>query len=224
MEKINDFIYDIPVKIYFGREQLKHLGAELKTYGTRVLMTYGGGSIKKMGLYDRVVKEINDAGLELYELSGIEPNPRINSVRRGAQLCKENRIEVLLAVGGGSTIDATKIIAAGAFVNHDPWDFLDLSKRAPIKQALPIVSILTLAATGSEMDTAAVISNPRPTTRSAVWTPTCCPRHPSLTRATPSASVPTRLPAARPTSCRTSSRSISTWTKTSTCSIASWKA
>ncbi len=157
---INDFIYNIPVKIYFGRDQLKHLGAELKKYGTRVLMTYGGGSIKKMGLYDRVVKGIKDAGLELFELSGIEPNPRIDSVRKGAQMCKEHRIEVLLAVGGGSTIDATKIMAAGACVDHDPWDFLDLNKRAPIERALPIVSILTLSATGSEMDTAAVISNP----------------------------------------------------------------
>jgi hypothetical protein len=157
---LNDFIYDIPVKIYFGRDQLKHLGAELKKYGTRVLMTYGGGSIKKMGLYERVVKEIKDAGLELFELPGIEPNPRIGSVRRGAQMCKEHHIDVLLAVGGGSTIDATKIMAAGAFVEHDPCDFLDLNKRAPIERALPIVTILTLSATGSEMDTAAVISNP----------------------------------------------------------------
>ena len=157
---IYDFIYNIPTKVYFGRDQLKHLGTELKKYGTRVLMTYGGGSIKKMGLYDRVAKEIKEAGLELFELSGIEPNPRIESVRKGAQMCKEHHIDVLLAVGGGSTIDATKIIAAGACVDHDPWDFMDLTKRAPINCALPIVSILTLSATGSEMDTAAVISNP----------------------------------------------------------------
>ena len=157
---INDFIYNIPTKIYFGRDQLRHLGDELKKYGTRVLMTYGGGSIKRVGLYDRVVKEIKNAGLELFELNGIEPNPRIESVRKGAQLCKEHHIDVLLAVGGGSTIDATKIMAAGACVEHDPWDFMDLNKRAPITKALPIVSILTLAATGSEMDTAAVISNP----------------------------------------------------------------
>lgn len=157
---INDFIYDIPVRVYFGRDQLKHLGSELRKYGTRVLMTYGGGSIKRMGLYDRVVEAIKEAGLELFELSGIEPNPRIDSVRRGAQLCKDHQIDVLLAVGGGSTIDATKFMAAGACVDHDPWDFLDLKKWAPIERALPIVSILTLAATGSEMDCAAVISNP----------------------------------------------------------------
>ena len=157
---INDFIYDIPVKVYFGRDQLKNLGDELKKYGTRVLMTYGGGSIKKIGLYDRVVKEIHDAGLELFELSGIEPNPRIDSVRKGAAMCKEHHIDVLLAVGGGSTIDATKFMAAGACVDHDPWDFLDLSKRSPIEKALPIVTILTLSATGSEMDMGGVISNP----------------------------------------------------------------
>ena len=81
---IHDFIYDIPVRVYFGRDQLSNLGTELKQYGTRVLMTYGGGSIKRMGLYDRVVKEIKDAGLELFELSGIEPNPRIDSVRRAS--------------------------------------------------------------------------------------------------------------------------------------------
>jgi len=157
---MNNFIYDIPVRIYFGRDQLKNLGAELKKHGTRVLMTYGGGSIKRIGLYDRVVKEIKEAGLQLFELSGIEPNPRIDSVRRGVQMCKEHDIDVLLAVGGGSTIDATKFMAAGACVDHDPWDFLDLGKRAPIEQALPIVSILTLSATGSEMDSGGVISNP----------------------------------------------------------------
>ena len=157
---IHDFIYDIPVRVYFGRDQLKNLGPELKKYGTRVLMTYGGGSIKRIGLYDKVVREIRAAGLELFELSGIAPNPRIDSVREGARLCKEHQIDVLLAVGGGSTIDATKFMAAGACVDFDPWDFLDLSKRVPIERALPVVSILTLSATGSEMDCGGVISNP----------------------------------------------------------------
>ena len=156
---IHDFVYDIPVRVYFGRDQLVHLGPELKQFGTRVLLTYGGGSIKKIGLYDKVVAEIKQAGLELFELSGIAPNPRIDSVREGARLCKEHHIDVLLAVGGGSTIDATKFMAAGACVDFDPWDFLDLSKRAPVEKALPIVSILTLSATGSEMDTSGVITN-----------------------------------------------------------------
>ena len=123
-----------------------------------MLLTYGGGSIKKIGLYDRVIAEIQKAGLELFELSGIEPNPRIESVRKGAEICKKENIDVLLAVGGGSTLDATKYMAAGACVDFDPWKFL--SEWAPIEKALPVVTILTLSATGSEMDSGGVISNP----------------------------------------------------------------
>lgn len=89
MNKMNPFIYDIPVKVYFGENQLCHLGEELGRYGKRVLLTYGGGTIKKTGLYDAVVSEIGKAGLELFELSGIEPNPRIESVRKGADICKK---------------------------------------------------------------------------------------------------------------------------------------
>ncbi len=155
---MNNFIFQNPVKVYFGENQLCHLGEELSRYGRRVLLTYGGGSIKRNGLYDAVAKEIKDAGLELFELSGIDPNPRIDSVREGARLCKEHNIDVLLAVGGGSTIDATKWIAAAACVEHDPWDFF--SKWAPVEKALPIVTVLTIAATGSEMDPGGVISNP----------------------------------------------------------------
>lgn len=155
---MNSFVYDTPTKVYFGEGQLSHLGEELKKYGNTVLLTYGGGSIKKSGLYGEVVAEIKKAGLKLYELSDIAPNPRIESVRKGVQMCKDYGVDVLLAVGGGSTIDATKIIAAGACVDFDPWLFL--SEGAPIEKALPIVTVLTLSATGSEMDTAAVISNP----------------------------------------------------------------
>lgn len=156
---MRNFVYNIPTKVYFGENQLCHLSQELKKYGKRVLLTYGGGSIKRSGLYDAVVAQIREAGMERFELSGIEPNPRIDSVRRGAQMCKEHNIDVLLAVGGGSTIDATKFMAAGACVDHDPWDFLN-SKRAPITEALPIITVLTLSATGSEMDSGGVISNP----------------------------------------------------------------
>ena len=156
---MNNFIYNIPTKVYFGENQFSHLPEELGKFGSRVLMTYGGGSIKKIGLYDKVMDEMKKAGLEVFELSGIEPNPRIDSVRKGAQMCKEHNIDVLLAIGGGSTIDATKFMAAGACVDHDPWDFFN-EKRAPINVALPIVTILTLSATGSEMDSAGVVSNP----------------------------------------------------------------
>ena len=155
---MNSFVYNIPTKVYFGENQLGHLGEELRKFGRRVLLTYGGGSIKRNGLYDRVIEELRKADLEVFELSGIEPNPRIESVREGVKICKEQGIDVLLAVGGGSTIDATKFMAAGACVEHDAWEFFGANAK-PINEALPIVTILTLSATGSEMDTAGVISN-----------------------------------------------------------------
>ena len=155
---MNNFVYHIPTKVYFGENQLGHLGKELAKFGKRVLLTYGGGSIKRNGLYDKVIEELRNAKLEVFELSGIEPNPRIESVREGVKICKEQGIDVLLAVGGGSTIDATKFMAAGACVEHDAWEFFGANAK-PIDEALPIVTILTLSATGSEMDTGGVISN-----------------------------------------------------------------
>ncbi|MBQ2972214.1 MAG: iron-containing alcohol dehydrogenase [Ruminococcus sp.] len=155
---MNSFIYDVPTKIYFGENAVDNLSTELEKYGKRVLLCYGGGSIKKMGLYDTVVEQIKKAGLELFELSGIEPNPRVDSVREGAKICKENNIDVLLAVGGGSTLDCTKWIAAAAKVEHDAWDFF--STWADVSDALPVLTVLTLSATGSEMNCGGVISNP----------------------------------------------------------------
>jgi butanol dehydrogenase len=154
---MNNFIYDIPTKVYFGENQLSHLGDELKQFGKRVLLVYGGGSIKKMGLYDRVMKELKDASLEVFECSGIEPNPRHTSCNKGAEICKKEQIDVLLAVGGGSVIDATKVIGAAAFYEGDAWDLV--TRKAPVTNVLPIVSILTLSATGSEMDAGGVITN-----------------------------------------------------------------
>ncbi|MDD5936323.1 MAG: iron-containing alcohol dehydrogenase, partial [Clostridiales bacterium] len=154
---MNSFVYDIPTKVYFGENQLGNLGEELKKFGNKVLLTYGGGSIKKSGLYDRVVAEIKKSGLELFELFGIEPNPKVTSVRQGVEICKKENIDVLLAVGGGSVIDCTKFIGAGAFYDGDPWDIV--TGEAEVKNCLPIVDIITLAATGSEMDNCGVISN-----------------------------------------------------------------
>lgn len=111
---MNSFVYDIPVKVYFGENQLGNLAPECLKYGKKVLLTYGGGSIKKIGLYDKIISELNNAGFEIFELSGIEPNPRITSVRKGVEICKVEQIDMILAVGGGSTLDASKFIAAGA--------------------------------------------------------------------------------------------------------------
>ena len=171
---MNNFVYDIPVKVYFGENQLGNLGEELSKYGKRVLLTYGGGSIKKNGLYDAIVTEIKKSDLELFELSGIAPNPRIESVRTGAELCKKEKIDVLLAVGGGSTIDATKFMAAGACVDFDSWDFF--SKGAPLEKALPLITVLTLSATGSEMDPGGVISNPETQDKLARLAPPLLPK------------------------------------------------
>lgn len=153
---MNNFTYSIPTVIHFGRDQLSHL-SELKQSGDKVLLVYGGGSIRKSGLYDKTMKILTEAGISVTELSGVEPNPRIESVRKGAELCRENNIDMVLAVGGGSTIDCAKVIAAGACYDGDPWELvLDGGK---IKAALPVYSVLTLSATGSEMDEFAVISD-----------------------------------------------------------------
>lgn len=154
---MNSFVYDIPTKIYFGENQLGNLKKELQKLGKKVLITYGGGSIIRNGLLDKIKEALKDSDLELFEFSGIEPNPRIESVRDGANFCKDNNIDVLLAVGGGSTIDATKFIAAGALYDGDPWDFFP--KNVKVEKALPIVTVLTLSATGSEMNNGGVISN-----------------------------------------------------------------
>ncbi len=154
---MNSFIYNVPTKIYFGENATDNIGAEIKNYGKNVLVCYGGGSIKKSGLYDKVMAQLNDCGAQVYELSGIEPNPRVDSVREGAKICKEQNIDVLLAVGGGSTLDCTKWIAAAACVDHDAWDFF--SEWAPVEKALPVLTVLTLSATGSEMNCGGVISN-----------------------------------------------------------------
>lgn len=153
---MNNFRCSIPTVIYFGRDQLCHL-AELGQSGSRVLLVYGGGSIKRSGLYDAAMKILSDAGLSVTELSGVEPNPRIESVRRGVALCRENKIEMVLAIGGGSAIDCAKVVAAGACYDGDAWDLVLDGRK--IKAALPVYTVLTLSATGSEMDKFAVISD-----------------------------------------------------------------
>ena len=127
---MTNFIYDIPTKNYFGPNQIEHLSEEISRYGKRVLLVYGGGSIKKTGLYDALAKEVKKAGASLFELGGVEPNPRIESVRKGAALCKENKIEVIVAAGGGSAMDAAKLISAAALVDFDPWLFMAKKEKS----------------------------------------------------------------------------------------------
>ncbi|WP_044894371.1 iron-containing alcohol dehydrogenase [Bacillus alveayuensis] len=146
-----------PTKLIFGKDQIEKLKAEVPKYGKKVLLVYGGGSIKRNGLYDEVLTYLKEIEAEVFELGGVEPNPRISTVRKGVDICKKEGIEFLLAVGGGSVIDCTKAIAAGAKYDGDPWDFV--IKKAEAKEALPLGTVLTLAATGSEMNKGSVITN-----------------------------------------------------------------
>lgn len=151
------FTYYNPTRLYFGQGQLNKLSDEAKNRGSRVLLVYGGGSIKRNGLYDQVVGKLNEAGCEITELSGVEPNPRLSTVRRGAELCRTNSIDWVLAVGGGSTIDCAKAIAVAAKYDGDFWEIV--SQKAQPQTALPLGTVLTLAATGSEMNAGSVITN-----------------------------------------------------------------
>lgn len=154
---MENFIYDIGTKIYFGKDQIKNIGDIVQSYGKKALLIYGGGSIKTNGIYDAALTYLKQKNITVEELSGVEPNPRIETVRKGVTLCKENQIEVIVPIGGGSVIDCAKVIAAGAFYEGDAWDLVLDPKK--ITHALPIISVLTLSATGSEMDTFAVISD-----------------------------------------------------------------
>lgn len=154
---MQNFMFNLPTKVYFGEGQIKHLPDILKEYGTRVLLAYGGGSIKKNGIYDKVVSLLTAGGFTYYELSGIEPNPKVETVEEGIRLCREKKIDILLPVGGGSTIDCCKIIAAGYFYDGPVWDLVVTPKL--LQKALPLVTVLTHAATGSEMNPNGVIVN-----------------------------------------------------------------
>lgn len=152
---MNNYEYCVPTDIRFGKGQIECLAKEIGKYGKKVLLVYGGGSIKKTGLYDKVYEVLKD--YEIFELPGIEPNPKLSSVKAGVAICKEKDIDAILAVGGGSTIDASKHIACAAFYDGDPWDMV--LDRSLVTKALPIFTVLTICATGSEMNPGAVISN-----------------------------------------------------------------
>lgn len=153
---MKNFNYAAPTKILFGKNKVNELGEEVKRHGSRILLAYGGGSIKASGLYNKVIAQLNTADLYFCELAGIQPNPRLESVKEGVSLCRENDVDFILAVGGGSVIDCCKAIAAGAPYDGNPWDFT--IRKAKVENPLPLGSMLTLSATGSEMNGNAVIS------------------------------------------------------------------
>ncbi|MDX8360910.1 iron-containing alcohol dehydrogenase [Cytobacillus sp. IB215316] len=154
---MNNFTFFNPTKLIFGNDQLEQLKTEIPQYGKKVLLVYGGGSIKRNGIYEKVTSIFSEIDAEFVELAGVEPNPRLSTVRKGVEICKNEGIEFILAVGGGSVIDCSKAIAAGAKYDGDVWDFM--SRKAVPEAALPLGTVLTLAATGSEMNAGSVITN-----------------------------------------------------------------
>ena len=153
---INNFYYHTPTELVFGKDVINYLPEVIKRYGKNVLLTYGGGSIKKIGLYDKIKELLKD--FNVIELAGIEPNPKYEtSVVEGARLCKEHHIDVILAVGGGSVIDCSKAISVCAKYDGEGWDLI--SGKVKAKESIPLVDILTLSATGSEYDSGCVITN-----------------------------------------------------------------
>ena len=153
---MDNFEFCNPTKIIFGRGTEAQVGKETAAYSKKVLLHFGGGSIKSSGLYDRVTASLKAAGVEWVELGGVKPNPRLSLVHEGVKLCKAHGLGLVLAVGGGSVIDSAKAIAMGAVIDHDVWDFY-MGKGAPTS-ALPVATILTLPAAGSESSTGTVIT------------------------------------------------------------------
>lgn len=154
---MQNFTFFNPTKLIFGKGQLEQLKTEVPKYGRKVLLVYGGGSIKRNGLYDQVISLLKEIDVEVFELSGVEPNPRLSTVQKGVDICRTEGIEFILAVGGGSVIDGTKAIAAGAKYEGETWDLM--TRKAVATEAIPFGTVLTLAATGSEMNAGSVITN-----------------------------------------------------------------
>lgn len=155
---MNHFVFSVPTTIFFGEGQVRAFAEAVKSYGDKALIVFGGGSIKKNGIYDEITSALHAAGVKTVDHGGIEPNPRIDSVRAGIARVKQEGVDVIVPIGGGSSIDAAKLIAAGTLTPGDPWAIV--KKEVAVKDALPLCAVLTLAATGSEMDTASVITNP----------------------------------------------------------------
>ncbi|MBU1014196.1 MAG: iron-containing alcohol dehydrogenase [Bacteroidetes bacterium] len=154
---MENFIMYNPTKLHFGKGVMNGLGNAVAEYGKRVLLVYGSGSIKKNGIYDKAIQQLKSINAEIFEYRGIRPNPIIEDVDAAAELGRKNKVDVILAVGGGSVIDSAKIISITIPVNHSGWDFY--SGKAKPKSSIPLVSVLTLAATGTEMNPFAVVQN-----------------------------------------------------------------
>lgn len=173
-----NFEFHNPTHLVFGAGSLSRLGEVASKHGKKALIVTGGGSVKRNGTFDRAVASLKDANVSISECSGVEPNPRITTVRRGAQIARDEHCEVIIALGGGSTMDASKVMAAALYYDGDPWDMICHGQPDPYipTRALPIITVPTLAATGSEMNCGAVISNEETKEKSFVITECLYPR------------------------------------------------
>ena len=166
---MNNFIFENQTKVYFGKGEVKeHLGSLLKNYGNTVMLAYGGGSIKRNGVYDEIVGILNAAGKRIVEFSGIMPNPTYQKVQEGAKLAREQHVDLILAVGGGSVSDCCKVISAQAKVDEDLWELENTKRTLPAK-FIPLGTIVTVFGTGSEMNAGAVITHQEKKIKGALW-------------------------------------------------------
>lgn len=156
---LGNFTYCNPTKLYFGEDALKGLDAELPKYGANVVLIYGGGSIKKTGLYDEVKQKLADAGKNVAEISGVMPNPTLEKLYEGIEIARAHKAQFLLAVGGGSVCDYAKAVAVSVNCTEDPWEKYFMRFEEPDCETLPVGCVLTLAGTGSEMNAGSVITN-----------------------------------------------------------------
>ena len=156
---LGEFTYCNPTRVHFGKNALDALPNELAHYGKTVLLVYGGGSIKKTGLYDKIIAMLNDAGKTVVEDAGVMPNPTLDKLREGARLAREHNVDLILSVGGGSCCDYSKAVAAAAWCDEDPWEKFFLRQESPSGRVLPVGCVLTMVGTGSEMNGGSVITN-----------------------------------------------------------------
>lgn len=158
---LGNFTYHNPTRLHFGKEALNQLAQELRQYGPTVQLTYGGGSIKRNGIYDKVVQILKDAGKTIVEDAGVMPNPTTEKLQEGAQLARQHRADLILAVGGGSTIDYAKAVSVAAWFDGNAWEtfWKQQATPAPDAKIIPVGSVLTMVGTGSEMNGGSVITN-----------------------------------------------------------------
>ena len=156
---LGEFSYCNPTKLYFGEDALSNLGTELKKYGTNVVLVYGGGSIKKNGIYDEVMEILKAEGKNVAEIAGVMPNPTIEKLYEGVEITRKHHADFLLAVGGGSVCDYTKAVSVSVNCEEDPWDKYYIRFEEPECETLPVGCVLTMVGTGSEMNAGSVITN-----------------------------------------------------------------